>query len=147
MKNLFALIVILLVALTMSDVASAGTNTKDVPQKFSQNTILSLKMGLNSDNKGVIIGCAMIAGDYRIAETVDDLAKLLNSDHPYDIKSAAVFALYQIQCREAIIALKKACMKNTCPFLKQSAEVFLNHFLIKNPEKDIRVEENFVSTE
>ena len=147
MKTLSAFIVILLVALTLSDVASAGTNTKDVPQKFSQNTILSLKVGLNSDNKGVIIGCAMMAGDYRIAETVEDLARILNSDFSYDIKSAAVFALYQIQSKEALIALKKACVKNKCPFLKQSAQVFLNHFLIRNPDKDVKVEETYVSTD
>lgn len=147
MKTLSAFIVILLLALTLSDVSMAETNTKKVPQKFSQNTILSLKMGLNSDNKGVIIGCAMLAGDYRITEVVEDLAKVLNSELSYDIKSAAVFALYQIQNKEALIALKKACMQNKCPFLKQSAEVFLNHYLINNPDKEIKIEKNIVSVE
>jgi len=147
MKTLSAFVVMLLISLTLSETAYGGSDAAKSPQKFSKNTIQSLIVGLNSDNKGLIIGCAMMAGDYKITETVEHLAKILNSDLSYDVKIAAVYALYQIQNKEALIALKKACAKNKCPFLKQSAEVFLTHYLIENPDKDIVVEENYLATE
>jgi len=147
MKTLSALIVMLLISFILSETAFGGSDLKKGPQKFSKNTIQSLIAGLNSDNKGLIIGCAILAGDYKITETVEHLAKILNSDLSYDVKTAAVYSLYQIQNKEALIALKKACTKNNCPFLKQSAEVFLNHYLIDNPDKDIVVEENYLATE
>jgi hypothetical protein len=147
MKTLSALIVMLLISFTLSETAYGGSDLKKGPQKFSKNSIESLIVGLNSDNKGVIIGCAILAGEYKITETVEHLAKILNSDLSYDVKTAAVYSLYQIQNKEALIALKKACTKNNCPFLKQSAEVFLNHYLICNPDKEVKLEENYLATE
>ena len=147
MKTLSAFVVMLLISLTFSETALGGSDLKRGPKKFSKNTIQSLIVGLNSDNKGVIIGCAIMSGDYRITETVEHLAKILNSDLSYDVKTAAVFALYQIQNKEALVALKKACIKNNCPFLKKSAEVFLNHYLICNPDKNVEVEENYLVTD
>ena len=147
MKTLSAFVVMLLISLTLSGTAYGGSDAAKSPQKFSKNTIQSLIIGLNSDNKGVIIGCAIMAGDYQITETVEHLAKILNSDLSYDIKTAVVFALYQIQTKEALIALKKACTKNNCPFLKQSAEVFLNHYLISHPDENVRLEADYLANE
>ena len=147
MKTLSALIVMLFFSFILSETAFGGSDLKKGPQKFSKNTIQSLIVGLNSDNKGLIIGCAILAGEYKITETVEHLAKILNSDLSYDVKTAAVYSLYQIQNKEALIALKKACVMNKCPFLKQSAEVFLNHYLINNPDKDVRIEENYLATD
>ena len=139
MKTLSAFVVMLLISLILSETAFGGSDLKRV----SKSAIESLIIGLNSDNKGLIIGCAMMAGDYKITETVEHLAKILNSDLSYDIKTAAVFALYQIQTKEALVALKNACVKNNCPYLKQTAEVFLNHYLIDNPTENVKLEENY----
>ena len=147
MKTISAFVVMLLISLTLSETALAGSDLKKGPKKFSKNSIESLIMGLNSDNRGVIIGCAILAGDYRITQTVEHLAKILNSDLSYDVKTAAVFALYQIQNKEALVALKKACAKNKCPFLKQSAQTFLNHYLICHPDKDVKVEDEYIAAE
>ena len=147
MKTLSAFVVMLLISLILSETAFGGTGLNKSPKKIPKNSIESKIIGLNSDNKGLIIGCAMMAGDYKITETVEHLAKILNSDLSYDIKTTAVFALYQIQNKEALFALKNACVKNNCPYLKQAAEVFLNHYLISNPDKDVKVEENYLATE
>ena len=147
MKTLSAFVVMLLISLILSETAFGGSDLKKSPKKIPNNSIESIIIGLNSDNKGLIIGCAIMAGDYKITETVEHLAKILNSDLSYDIKTAAVFALYQIQNKEALIALKNACVKNNCPYLKQSAEVFLNHYLIENPNKNVMLEENYFATE
>lgn len=144
MKTLSAFVVMLLILFTFSETALGGSDTKKELNKIPDNSIQTLVNGLNSNNNGVIIGCAIMAGEYKVAETVEHLAKILNSDLSFDVKTAAVFALYQIQSNEALIALKKACIKNKCPFLKQSAEVFLNHYLISNPDRDIKVEENYL---
>jgi hypothetical protein len=144
MKTLFAFVVMLLITLILSETALAGSKS---PKKFSKNSIESIIIGLNSDNKGLIIGCAIMAGDYRITETVEHLAKILNSDLSYDVKTAAVFALYQIQNKEALIALKKACTKNNCPFLKQSAETFLNNYFIHHPNADVKLEEDYLAAD
>ena len=147
MKTLSAFVVMLLISLTLSETAFGGSEAAKSPQKFSKNTIQSLIVGLNSDNKGLIIGCAMMAGDYKITETVEHLAKILNSDLSYDVKTAAVFALYQIQNKDALMALKKACVKNNCPFLQKSAEVFLNHYLISHPNENVRNDEDYLANE
>lgn len=147
MKNLSAFIVMLLITFILSQTAFAGSSFKKGPKKFSKNSIESIIMGLNSGNKGLTIGCAIMAGDYKITETVEHLARIINSELSYDIKVAAVFALYQIQNKEALIALKKACTKSNCPFLKQSAEVFLNHYLICNPKEDVELEQNYLASD
>ena len=147
MKTLSAFVVMLLISLILFETAFGSSELRKSSKKFPRITIESLIVGLNSDNKGVIIGCAMIAGDYKITETVEHLAKILNSDLSYDVKTAAVFALYQIQNKEALIALKNACVKNNCPYLKQAAEVFLNHYLISNPTENVKLEENYLVTE
>ena len=147
MKTISAFVVMLLISLTLSETALAGSDLKKGPKKFSKNSIESLIMGLNSDNRGVIIGCAILAGDYRITQTVEHLAKILNSDLSYDVKTAAVFALYQIQNKEALVALKKACAKNKCPFLKLSAQTFLNHYLICHPNEDVKAEDEYIAAE
>ena len=143
MKTLSAFVVILLISFILSETAFGGSDLK----KVSKSAIESLIMGLNSDNTGLIIGCAMLAGDYKITETVEHLAKILNSDLSYNVKSAAVYALYQIQNKEALIALKKACVKNNCPFLKQSAEVFLTHYLLRHPGEDINLKGNYLAAD
>jgi len=147
MKTLSAFVVMLSISLILSETAFGGSDLKKVTKKIPKSAIESLIMGLNSDNKGLIIGCAMMAGDYKITETVEHLAKILNSDLSYDIKTATVFALYQIQTKEALMALKNACVKNNCPFLKQSAEVFLTHYLLCHPGEDINVEGNYLATD
>jgi hypothetical protein len=143
MKTLSAFVVMLLISLILSETAFGGSDLNKSPKKIPKNSIESIIIGLNSDNKGLIIGCAMMAGDYKVTETVEHLAKILNSDLSYDIKTAAVFALYQIQTKEALMALKNACVKNNCPYLKQAAEVFLNHYLINNPTENVKLEENY----
>ena len=147
MKTLSAFVVMMLISLILSETAFGGSDLNKSPKKIPKNSIESLIIGLNSDNKGLIIGCAMMAGDYKITESVEHLAKILNSDLSYDIKTAAVFALYQIQTKEALVALKNACVKNNCPYLKQTAEVFLNHYLIDNPTENVKLEENYLVTE
>jgi len=147
MKTLSAFVVMLLISLTFSETALGGSDLGKGSNKFSRNSIESIIMGLNSDNNGIIIGCAILAGDYKITETVKHLANILNSDLSYDIKTAAVFALYQIQNKEALVALKKACIRNNCPFLKKSAEVFLNHYLILHPNENVKLEENYLATD
>jgi hypothetical protein len=147
MKTLSAFVVMLLISLVSFKTAFGGGELSNSSQKFPRITIESLIVGLNSDNKGVIIGCAIMAGDYRITETVEHLAKILNSDLSYDVKTAAVYALYQIQNQEALIALKRACVANNCPYLKQSAESFLNHYLILHPDENVKLEENYLATD
>lgn len=147
MKTLFAFLSMMLILLTLPNTALGAGAPKKYSNNIPKNSIETLINGLNSNNKGVIIGCAMMAGDYKVIEAVEHLAKILNSDWSYDVKTAAVFALYQIQTEDALLALKKVCLKNQCPFLKQAAAVFLNHYCIYHPDEDIRIEEDFIVAE
>ena len=112
MKTLSAFVVMLLILFAMPGTAIGGSDAKNELKKIPSNSIQSLVYGLNSDNKGVVIGCAIMAGEYKVVETVEHLAKILNSDMPFDVKTAAVYALYQIQNKDALIVLKKACVLN-----------------------------------
>jgi hypothetical protein len=147
MKTLSTFVAMLLISLILSETAFSSSDLKKVTKKIPKSAIESLIMGLNSDNSGLIIGCAMLAGDYKITESVENLAKILNSDLSYDVKTAAVYALYQIQTKESLVALKNACVKNNCPYLKQTAEVFLNHYLLCHPGEDSNLEGNYLATD
>ncbi|NWF88139.1 MAG: hypothetical protein HXY50_01620 [Ignavibacteriaceae bacterium] len=142
MKTLSAFVVMLLISLTFYQTALGGNNSNMSQKKFSKNAIESIIEGLNSGNKGLIVGCIILAGDYKLEQTVNHLAKILNSNLTYDVKTAALFALYQIQNEDALHVLKSTCSKNKCPFLKQAASSFLNHFLICNPKVKIIEESN-----
>ena len=147
MKAFSAFIVMLLIALTLSKTARGSSDNKEDSKIISENSIQTLINGLNSDNPGVIISCAMQAGKYKIVETVKHLVKILDSDLSFDVKTAAVFALYRIQNEEALISLKHACLKNKCPYLKKTAELFLTYYLVNNPDKDIILDEKYLVIE
>lgn len=136
MKILSTLAVVLIVSFLLTETASGGSDIK----KFSNDKIQSLILGLNSRNSGVVVGSAILAGEYKITETVEHLAKILDSDLTYEVKTAAVFALYQIQNKEALAALKNVCLKNNCPYLKKSVEVLLKHYIICNPSDDFKID-------
>ena len=147
MKPFSAFIVTLVISFTLSEAAFGGSDNESDSKILSQNSIQTLINGLNSDNPGVITSCAMWAGEYKIVETVKHLAKILNSDFSFDVKTAAVYALFQISNEEALISLKKACLKNKCPYLKKTAELFLNYYLVNNPDKDIILDEKYLVIE
>lgn len=147
MKTFSAFIVMMFIALTLPETLYGGSDKESDSKTFSQNSIQNLINGLNSDNTGLIKSCAMRAGEYKIVETVKHLVKILNSDLSFDVKTSAVFALYQIQNEEALISLKKACLKNKCPYLKKTAELFLNYYLVNNPDKDIILDEKYLVIE
>lgn len=136
MKTLSTLVVLLLTSFLLSETALGRSDIKN----FSNDKIQSLILGLNSSNSGLVIGSAILAGEYKIIETVEHLAKILDSDLTYEVKTAAVFALYQIQNREALAVLKNVCLKNNCPYLKKSAEILLNHYLICHPNEEFKVD-------
>lgn len=135
MKTLSAFAVVVLISFLLTEPILASSDLK----KFSKGMIQSLIVGLNSSNNGLAMSSVILAGEYRVEESVEHLANIIDSDVSYEIKKAAVFALYQIQNEEVLSVLKSVCIKNECPYLKKCAEVLRKHYLICNPNSDNQV--------
>ena len=133
MKILFAILVgFISVALNAS--LSANIKYADSKNKISNNALQSLIIGLKSDNEGLVKSSIILAGNYKIKEAVEPLTEIINSESSFEIKSAAVYSLYQIKNDEALRALKSISVNSTCPYLKQSTEVFLYDYNFNHPK-------------
>jgi len=70
---------------------------------------INLIMALNSDNVGLKRSAVYFAGYYKIHETTESLADLLNSSSTdASIKTLAAYSLHQIGDEECMYALKEA---------------------------------------
>lgn len=147
MKTRSVFLIMLFVSFALIKPSFCGDDNAKKAYRIPENSIRGLIDGLNSENKGVMIGCIINAGKYQINETVEYLIKILYSDQTFDVKTAAVYSLYQIHNEAALIALKKACLMNNCPFLKQTAEFFLNHYLTGNPDVNVKVKEDYLAND
>ncbi|NUN08691.1 MAG: HEAT repeat domain-containing protein [Ignavibacteriaceae bacterium] len=147
MKTRSVFLIMLFVSFALIKPSFCGDDKAKKAYRIPENSIQGLIDGLNSENKGVMIGSIINAGKYQVSEAVESLIKILQSDQTFDVKTAAVYSLYQIHNEETLTALKKVCLKNNCPFLKQTAEFFLNYYLISNPDVNVKVKEDYLAND
>lgn len=122
------------ISLALNASLSANIEHADSKYKISNNALQSLLMGLKSDNEGVVKSSIILAGNYKIMEAVEALTEIIDSELSFEIKTAAVYSLYQIQNDEALRTLKSIAINHKCPYLRQSSEVFLYEYIFNHPK-------------
>ena len=100
------LITILLTCLLIG--ASYAEGSPKEITKISQNTVLSLKNGLKSENLGLKSSCIYMLGELKISSAVIPLMKILRENENDDLRIAAALALYKIGTPLAINAVKQS---------------------------------------
>jgi hypothetical protein len=101
-------IYILIVALMSLGSYSASFANPERTVEIKQNTILSLMLGLRSENPGLKSSCIYMIGELNISGAVIPLMKILNEDKNEELRIAAALALYKIGTPIAIHAVKQS---------------------------------------
>ena len=61
-----------------------------------ENSVKNYRLGLESNNNGIIMSCVYYAGKYQINEFCNDLIKIIENSENIEICKMAVWSLYQI---------------------------------------------------
>jgi HEAT repeat protein len=101
----FAVLLILVSLTTNFSVAQKNNEQINLNSNAKNNLIIAL----NSDNAGLKRSAVYFAGYYKIQETVESLADLLESSSTdMSLKTIAAYSLHQIGDDECLDALKEA---------------------------------------
>jgi len=106
MKKNFMLSISIL--LLVSSLISAAEPSKIITQKFSDNTIKSLLVGLESTNLGLKTSSAYMIGELKIANAVIPLMRMLRNNESEEARIVAALALYKLGTPTSIFAIKQA---------------------------------------
>lgn len=106
MKKIFMLSISIL--LLVSSLISAAEPSKIITQKFSDNTIKSLLVGLESTNLGLKTSSAYMIGELKIANAVIPLMRMLRNNESEEARIVAALALYKLGTPTSIFAIKQA---------------------------------------
>ena len=82
-----------------------------------ENSVKNYRLGLLSNNEGIIMSCVYYAGKYQIKEFCDDLISLIENSDNVEISKMAVWSLYQIGDISACEKLKAYLEENPNPEL------------------------------
>lgn len=127
MKRVIQYLVIFTIILSLSVSVMAG----DVENKkqITENTILSLLEGLNSDNLGLRTSCAYMLGELKFSGSVIPLMQVLREDKNEEARISAALALYKIGTPLSINAVKQAIKFDNCDRVSKHASDFYNEYL------------------
>lgn len=98
-------------------------------QNVSENSILSLLQGLNSDNLGLRTGCAYMLGELQVSEAVLPLMKVLRDDESEEARISAALALFKIGTPMSINAVKQAVKFDESERVSKLAAAFYHQYL------------------
>ena len=98
-------------------------------QKISENAILSLLEGLNSDNLGLKTSCAYMLGELKSHDAVIPLMRILREDENEQARISSALALYKIGTPLSIYAVKQAIKYDESQRVSNLATNFYNEYL------------------
>ena len=98
-------------------------------QKISENAILSLLEGLNSDNLGLKTSCAYMLGELKSDDAVIPLMRMLREDENEQARISSALALYKIGTPLSIYAVKQAIKYDKSQRVSNLATNFYNEYL------------------
>jgi len=122
------LITTLLLTSLLIGVSLASGNPKERTE-IKQNTILSLMLGLYSENVGLKSSCAYMLGELKISTAVIPLLKILRENENEDLRIAAALALYKIGSPIAINAVKQSIKFDDNERVSKHCASFYNEYL------------------
>ena len=85
-------------------------------------SIKNYRLGLISENNGVIMSCAYYAGKYQLKEFCPDLLNVLENSKDTDICKMTIWSLYQIGDEYALEKMRSCLNKHSSEELKSCAD-------------------------
>jgi hypothetical protein len=98
-------------------------------QKISENAILSLLEGLNSDNLGLKTSCAYMLGELKSHDAIIPLMRILREDENEQARISSALALYKIGTPLSVYAVKQAIKYDESQRVSSLATNFYNEYL------------------
>lgn len=116
---LFAVSLLLLLSFRILPQETAKQNSSEMEACFK-----TLQQGLNSDNNGLVAGCAYMVGEIRCQRSVITLLKILHSNQSEELRILAALSLYKIGDARGIYAIKQAIKYDESKRVQQMCELF-----------------------
>ncbi|MFO7445365.1 MAG: HEAT repeat domain-containing protein [Ignavibacteriaceae bacterium] len=104
----------------------AENGEEDDRGPFKDASILSLKMGMESDIFGLKRCCIYLAGKYKIEETVDLMIELLDKEKNENIRVEIVLSLFAIGNSRGLAALGQLAETDVNPVIRRIGQAVLN---------------------
>ena len=126
MKGFVFNLAILLILISLPGLARNGNKES---RDNSQNTVLSLMNGLQSNNIGLKTSCAYLLGELKVEEAIIPLMKTLRCCKCEEVRIAAALALYKIGTPLSIHAVKQAGIFDESERVNRMASKFYFDYL------------------
>jgi HEAT repeats len=127
MKHFTKIFVLTVFIILVSTSAFAGEKEAEVT--LSERTIVSLLIGLDSENAGLISSCAYMLGEFKVTEAIIPLMRILHNDENEELRISAALALYKIGTPIAIFAVKQAGRFDESKRVNKLAQSFYFEYL------------------
>ncbi|MBT8378412.1 MAG: HEAT repeat domain-containing protein [Ignavibacteria bacterium] len=105
-------------------------------EKITENTVLSLLEGLQSENMGLKTSSAYMLGELRIEEAIIPLMRMLKDSESEEERISAALALYKIETPLSINAVKRAGEFDDSQRVSKLATNFYNQYLRNKQRND-----------
>jgi hypothetical protein len=99
--------------------------------EFTKNkyALDNLIMGIHSENEGVRKSTIYFAGKYKVSETAQDLINQLNREDNASIKILIALALFEMDSKEGLEAVKKLSLSDKNDKVRRMASFIYNEYL------------------
>jgi HEAT repeat protein len=99
--------------------------------EFTKNkyALDNLIMGIHSENEGVRKSAIYFAGKYKVSETAQDLIDQLNREDNASIKILIALALFEMDSKEGLEAVKKLSLSDKNDKVRRMASFIYNEYL------------------
>jgi len=108
MKNLRSVVVMLMVVFSIMASSVAAANTPYKSANLKESAINSLLTGVESENLGLKTSSALMLANIDCPKAVIPLLKMLKSDPNEQARMTAAYALYQLNDKRGLFAIRQA---------------------------------------
>lgn len=132
---------ILFLVLFVSTFVFAGNNVSFQYERTEEN----LLVGLSSENTGLRLSSAYLLGEIKSDNAIIPLLEILHNSNECCERQAAALALFKINSKRGMYAIKQATSFDKNPQTRKICSVLYNQHLIRKQNADVKVEPNLVT--
>lgn len=99
----------------------------------------TLQQGLNSENTGLIAGCAYMSGELRCERSIVPLLKILHNSKSEELRILAALSLYKIGDSRGIFAIKQSIKFDESERVQRMCSIFYKAYVDRDTESTMNV--------
>ena len=99
----------------------------------------TLQQGLNSDNTGLIAGCAYMCGELRCERSIIPLMKMLHNSDSEELRILAALSLYKIGDARGIYAIKQSIIYDESKRVRRICDIFFKAYLSGDTNNTVNI--------